>query len=337
MKFMQSLGLAFVLGVSAFTAQAVTLKIATLSPEGSSWMQKFRASAKEIKARTDSRVKIKYYPGGVMGDDAAVLKKIRIRQLHGGAMTGGSLARFYKDSQVYSMPLKFDSLDEVQHVRDAIDPLIVEGFEKGGFVTFGLAGGGFAYLMSKEPITHPDQMKKHKVWTPSTDANSTASFKAFDLSPIPLPIGDVLAGLQTDLIDTIATSPVAAINLQWHTQVKYVTEVPIIYIYAVLAVQKKAFDKLTAADQAVVREVMSKVFAELDAETRQDNEKALAALQNQGIEVLTPSPADMAVWRERAKMAEANLLESGALSKQMVDLLNQELSSFDGKTSRVSP
>ena len=79
MKFMQSLGLAFVLGVSAFTAQAVTLKIATLSPEGSSWMQKFRASAKEIKARTDSRVKIKYYPGGVMGDDAAVLKKIRIR------------------------------------------------------------------------------------------------------------------------------------------------------------------------------------------------------------------------------------------------------------------
>ncbi|MCY7295153.1 TRAP transporter substrate-binding protein [Alteromonas sp. a30] len=337
MKLMQSLRLALVLSAIGFSAQAVTLKIATLSPEGSSWMQKFRESAKEIKARTDSRVKIKYYPGGVMGDDAAVLKKIRIRQLHGGAMTGGSLARFYKDSQVYSMPLKFDSLAQVEHVRSVIDPIIVEGFEEGGFVTFGLAGGGFAYLMSKEPITNPEQMKQHKVWTPSTDEVSNASFEAFDISPIPLPIGDVLAGLQTDLIDTIATSPVAAINLQWHTQLKYVTEVPIIYIYAVLAVDKKAFKKIKAADQKVVREVMTKVFTQLDAETRNDNQKALAALEKQGIEILKPSASDLAMWQEKAQLAEANLMKSAALSPSMIELLNKTLSSYNAKQSATSP
>lgn len=336
MTLLRSFGLALVVSLAAFSAQAVTLKIATLSPEGSNWMQKFRASAKEIKERTNSRVKMKYYPGGVMGDDAAVLKKIKIRQLHGGAMTGGSLARFYSDSQVYSTPLKFDTISQVDHVRKTIDPMILEGFEKGGFVTFGLAGGGFAYLMSKSPITSPDQMKQHKVWSPSSDAASEASFSAFDISPIPLPIGDVLAGLQTELIDTIATSPVAAISLQWHTQIKYVTEVPIIYLYAVLAIQKKAFNKVSPEDQKIVREVMSKVFSDIDEENRGDNQRALDALQKQGIKVLKPTPAEMAIWREKGQIAEANLIEQGTISQNMATLLNTKLQEYKQQNGKGS-
>lgn len=334
MTFLRILGIVW-LSVLAVSAHAVTLKIATLSPEGSGWMQKFRASASEIKQLTNNRVKIKYYPGGVMGNDAAVLKKIRIRQLHGGAMTGGSLERYYADSQIYSLPLKFSQLDEVDYVRQTLDPLIEQGFEKGGFVTFGLAGGGFAYLMSKQAITHPEQLKKQKVWTPSSDAASTASFDAFGVSPIPLPIGDVLAGLQTDLIDTIATSPVAAISLQWHTQLKYVTEVPVVYIYAVLAIDKKAFDKLTEADQKIVRDVMGKAFKEFDHETRGDNEKALAALEKQGVEILKPTSGEMAAWRAKGQMAENNLLKSGAISKEMAGLLNARLQEYKQSGSQV--
>lgn len=329
MNLLRPFGVALVVWFVAFTAQAATLKIATLSPEGSSWMQKFRASAKEINERTSNRVKFKYYPGGVMGDDSAVLKKIKIGQLHGGAMTGGSLSRFYPDSQIYSMPLKFNSLEQVDHVRTAIDPVIVDGFEQGGFVTFGISGGGFAYLMSKEPITHPDQMKEHKVWSPSSDAATEASFSAFEISPIPLPIGDVLAGLQTELIDTIATSPVAAINLQWHTQLKYVTEVPIIYVYAVMAIESKAFNKLSKEDRAVVREVMSRVFAEIDQENRGDNEKALDALKNQGIQILTPSNEEMAAWRSKGSLAQSNLLKQGVISQKMANMLQEQLATFD--------
>jgi TRAP-type C4-dicarboxylate transport system substrate-binding protein len=48
---------------------ATTLKIATLSPEGTGWMIELRAAAKAIRQRTDDEVKLKIYPGGVMGDD----------------------------------------------------------------------------------------------------------------------------------------------------------------------------------------------------------------------------------------------------------------------------
>lgn len=313
------------LGMTTIPVLAKTLKIATLTPEGSAWMQKMRKAASEIKKQTDGRVKLKFYPGGVMGDDDAVLKKIRIKQLHGGAMTGGALARFYSDSQVYSLPLKFDSLEQVRKVRTDIDAVIEQGYEDGGFVTFGLAGGGFAYIMSKEPVAHPEDLKGRKTWAPNTDAATVASFDAFSISPIPLPIGDVLAGLQTGLIDTVATSPVGAITLQWHTQIKHVTQVPLIYLYAVLAIEKKAFDKLKAEDQQVVRQAIGKAFAELDIENERDNQKALDALAAQGINIITPDVSQLSAWKSLGEKAAQAMIQNGTVSEGMVQQLNRLL------------
>ncbi len=306
-------------------ATATTLKIATLSPEGSAWMQKFRAAAKEIKQSTDGRVKLKLYPGGVMGNDEAVLKKIRIRQLHGGAVTSGSLTRFYPDSQVFSVPLAFEDLEQVAHVRQSLDQDIIDGYEQGGFVTFGLAGGGFGYIMSKHAIRHPKDLQGRKTWAPSSDAATVAAFDAFSISPIPLPIGDVLAGLQTGLIDTIATSPVGAVTLQWHTQVEYVTKVPLIYIYAVMAIEKRAFGRLSGPDQAVVRQVLGQIFAELDLENRADNDKALAALEAQGIKILEPSQEEMQEWKRLAAVASERMVEEKAVSPEMMQKLRSLL------------
>lgn len=317
--------LIFLAAMLSVSVSAATLKIATLSPEGSTWMQKFRKAAADIKSQTDGRVKIKFYPGGVMGDDEAVLKKIKIRQLHGGAMTGGSLARFYSDSQVYSLPLKFDNLQQVSQVREAIDAEILQGYEDGGFVTFGLAGGGFAYIMSKKPIAHPQDLLGTKSWAPNADPATVVSFETFSISPIPLGIGDVLAGLQTGLIDTVATSPVAAITLQWHTQIKHVTKVPLIYLYAVMAVQKKAFDKLKSDDQQIVRKVFSKAFVELDKESEKDNEKALAALEAQGINIITPNSEQLAAWKALGQQAAQAMIKQGSVSQPMVNKLESLL------------
>ena len=75
---------------------ATTLKIATLSPEGTGWMIELRAAAKAIRERTQEEVKLKIYPGGVMGDDKAVLRKLRVGQLHGAAMTSGGVMQPYR-------------------------------------------------------------------------------------------------------------------------------------------------------------------------------------------------------------------------------------------------
>ena len=309
-------------------AQARTLKIATIAPDGTTWMTELRKGAKEIAERTEDRVKLKFYPGGIMGSDAAVLKKMRIGQLHGGALVAGSLADAYVDSQIYSMPFIFRSFDEVDYVRQRMDELIKKGLEDSGYVVLGLSEGGFAYLVSNKPVRRVEDLHGQKAWVPEGDLVVETIYETAGISPVPLPIADVYTGLQTGLIDTIGTTPSAAIAFQWHTKMKYLTDIPLLYVTGMLVVDKKAFKRLSPADQAVVREVMGAVFATLDKMARKDNVNAAQALQQQGIEFVELSPEDKERWQSIADDSIEALRTKGLFSKEMFSILQNHLKDY---------
>jgi len=314
-------------------AQAIHIKIATLSPEGSVWMEKMREGATELAKRTNNRVQIKYYPGGVMGDDKSVLRKIRIGQLQGGAFVSGSLSGIYPDNQIYGLPLFFRSFKEIDYVRKHLDHRIMEGFEKNGMVIFGLAEGGFAYVMSTVPIRTVDDMRQQKVWIPDNDSMILETVKAFDITPIPLSIADVRAGLQTGLINTVTTPPIGALALQWHTQIKYLMDEPFLYIYGVLAIDRKAFGRIAPGDQIIFREIMGNVFKALDRRNREDNIKAMQTLRKQGIEFIKPSPEALKLWFKDASEVPKRLIKSGRLSREMVETLYRLIKEYRSKES----
>lgn len=301
----------------AGSAQAATLKIATLSPEGSAWMKVLRAGASEVEQQTNGRVTVKYYPGGVMGDDKAVLRKIRFGQLDGAVLTAGGLVQKYPDIQLYGLPLVFESYDEVDYVRERLDPVLRDGLKEQGFVSFGLAEVGFAYAMSKRPVTSVDQVQAQKVWTPDGDPGSARALESFDVTPIPLAIADVLSGLQTGLINGVAMPPVGAIALQWHNQLDYVMDLPLLYVYGLLAVSDRTFGRLSQQDQAVVQRVMSGVVDQVDTRARQDHESALQALLGQGLERTRPSEAEITEWRSYARQANQEMVEEGLVSAEL--------------------
>jgi len=316
-------------------ANAVVLKIATLPPEGSGWMIAMREGAKEIAQKTDKRVRFKFYPGGIMGDDKAVLRKIRIGQLHGGILTSGSLSKFYHDILVYNLPMIFKSFDEVDYVRKRMDRLIIDGLEKGGFVIFGLADGGFAYLMSTTPVKNNDDVRKNKVWIPENDELGLATFKIMGSTPIPLPLAEVRTALQTGLINTVTASPIGAIHLQWYTQVNYMTDAPLLYLCGLLAIDKKAFTKISLSDQQVVRNVMSRIYRQFDRENRKDNIKALEALRKQGIKFVMPDDKTLKEWKELALEVTGNVIASGQISQEIVNTLQHNLEDYRSKLRKT--
>jgi TRAP-type C4-dicarboxylate transport system substrate-binding protein len=291
-------------------AHATELKIATIAPENSSWMREMRKAAEDVKARTQSRVTLKFYGGGVMGNDKKVLRKIRVGQLDGSTFTPSALAEIYPDLSIYGLPLLFQSLAEVDAVRARMDERMRAGLEEAGFVSFGFAEGGFAKLMSNVPVNGLDDLRGRKIWVPEGDRISYSAMQALGLAPVTLPLTDVLTGLQTGLVDIVATSAVGALVLQWHTKVKYVTDLPVAYIVATLAIAKPAFEELAPEDQAIVREVMEDVYARIDRENRIENEKAEAALAGAGIKSTHPDPDEVREWRRI--VAESNHKEGRA-------------------------
>ncbi len=308
--------------------QAFTFKIATLSPDGSIWMQKMRQGAKEIANKTENRVKFKFYPGGVMGDDSGVLRKIRFRQLHGAAITNAGLSKIYPDIQLYNMVLKFNSMEEIDYVRERMDAQLMAGLEEKGIVNFGFAEFGLAYLMSTMPINSLSDLKHQKTWVPANNNIALAAMEAFLVSPIPLPLRDVLMGLQTGMLNVVTGSPVGALALQWQTKLKYATNLPLSYIFGVLILDKKAFDKISATDKKIVREVLTRVVNEMDKQSRLDNINAIKALKNQGLEFIDPSQKATNELRQVIKGVNEQLVKTGTLSKQMVDHLNKYLAEY---------
>lgn len=333
MKFLQPVqlftGLLLVFG--AFHAHGVVLKIATISPEGTSWMEEMRNGAEQIKQKTQGRVVLKFYPGGVMGSDSNVLRKIRIGQLQGGAVTSGGLAEIYPDIDIYGLPYLFTSLRQVDSVRSNMDATLMKGLEDKGFISFGLAEGGFSYMMSDQPLRTADDVRNQKVWVPSGHSVGEAVFRSAKVSPVTLPLSDVLTGLQTGLVNTVVASPIGAIALQWHTKIKYLVDLPLTYFSALLVIDNRAFGKLKKEDQELVRHVMSEAFVRIDKQNRKDNLAAREALGKQGIEFISLSKETTREWHDIGDKAMYLLEQQNSFSKKVYELLMKQIEAADSK------
>mgnify|MGYP001185669451 FL=1 len=269
---------------SEYTFAQIQIKIATLAPQNSEWAEKFQKGSIEIQERTENRVKLKFYWGGAQGNAKKILQKIKIRQLHGGTFSPTDFQELYPDLNIYGLPFLFKDFDEVDYVRDRVDNQLEQGFKNLGFNTYGFAGGGFAYILSNEPIREYEDLKNKKIWLPQGDLISYEAMRSLNLLPVPLPMTDVLTGLQTGLIDIVAIPPVVALALQWHTKISYITRVPVLYAMGFLAIDSKMINRINTDDRKVLNEVISRIYSEVDSNSQQDSENAYEALSKIGIQ-----------------------------------------------------
>ena len=307
-------------------ASGEVFKIATISPDGLGWMSKFRVGLERIEAETNKRVTFKIYPGGVQGDDATVLRKMRIRQLNGGVFAAGSLTRFFPDLQVYNLPLQFRSYEEVDFVRARMDSYISDGLRKAGIKTFAFTETGFAYLLANEPVSSLADLRKLKAWIPDNDPIAAELIKSFDVSPIPLNITDVLPALQTGMINAVVGPPSVILALQWHNHLTHLMNLPLVYIYSMLAMDMKVYSKASSTDQDTVVKILDEVFELVGRETRSDNERALQALKKIGITFL--EPINKAEWQAAADLSVQKLMRSGEISGEVVNTYLELLKNF---------
>jgi len=307
---------------------AQTLKIATIAPEGSSWMNDMRAGAKVIEEHTQGRVKFKFYGGGVQGNDKQVQRKMRTGQLHGGAFASGAMNKFQKDGDLFAMPMAFNSIDEVRFVRNEMDGILRQRLEDAGYVNFGFAGAGFAYIMSNQPLMTLADLKGQKVWIPEGDPIGFSALSALGVAPVIMPVTDVMTGLQTDLIDSVTVPPVGAVVFQWHTRLKYITDLPIAYIYAALLIDKRAFSKLSEGDQKVVRDVMEGTYRKFDQNGSRENGEALQALLGNGLQMVAPVTEQIDEWRGIVSASHRRLGNEGTFDIALLDQMQALIDTY---------
>jgi len=299
-------------------------KIASLAPEGSVWVDAFKEFAAEVTEKTGGEVGFRIYPGGIMGDDRAMYRKMRVGQLHGGGFTMTGIAEVVDDFRVMAIPFLFHNYEEMDQVSLQLQPLFKQRFADKGLHLVAMTEVGFVYTFSNKPRLTIADLQQAKTWAPTDDPLTSAFLKNLKISPIALTIPDVLSSLQTGLINTAFNSLYGSIILQWFTKAPFVTDAPYGYAYGCFIMSGKAMAKLPEAQLGVIEEAAEKHFSELIKKTRQSNEESRSVLISQGVKFVPTTPEELAKL-EGYRDQTIDQVNGKAFSEEIYKALSQTL------------
>ena len=304
-------------------AGAGTLKIAALTPQGTTWADGLKQVAKQVETATAGRVQFKLYLGGVAGDEPDVIRKIRVGQLSGGIFTGKSMGDLFGDVRLLEVPFNFGGEQKkVAKVVKDLRPHFDQGLEKAGFVNLGFFQAGNVYFVSKKKAGSIADLKGLKIWAWEGDALVQAMVETLNLVSVPLALPDVLNSLSTGIIDAAYATPLAIMALQWQSKIEYLIDFPITYAFASFLIDAKAWAKIEPKDQEIVKKVVGDYIDAANVQTAKENEESLATLKSMGVKFLQFPAEDVA----RSQKVRADLLAkvSGKMfSPEVIELFKK--------------
>ena len=308
-------------------AKATTIKVALVTPDGSTWTNTIREMAAELKKKTTGTVKLKIYPGGIKGDEMDVLRQMRANRLHASGFSGVGMGIILPQIRILEAPLLFKSYAEVDHVKTKLFDRFSAEFEKKGYVLLGFAEAGFVYFYSKKSLRGPEALKSVKMWSWKGDPVAETFLKTFGIRTYPLHLADVNTGLETGMIDSFYSPPLAAVAFQWTTRVEHILDYPMVNSTGALLVSKRMFYRLSTENQEILRALSLKYCNKLVESTRKENNAAMAVLTESGIQIDTPTEDQVALFSENAgKTYEKNI--PSLYSRELFDQVDNILKEF---------
>ncbi len=309
-----------------FAQEKYVLKLATLAPEGTTWMNTMEEMNDQIKEQSNGRLRIQFYPGGVMGDELDVIRKMRFNQVHAGGFSGVGLGKVVPDVRVLDLPYLFHSYEEVDYVHQKLLDHFKKAYADQGYILAGWAEAGFVYLFSQTPACDREAFSHVKLWAWQDDPLAKAAFDGMGIPTIPLPITDVMTSLQVGMVDSFYSPPLAALALQWYTRVKYMCTFPITHATGAVLINKKFYDKLPDDLKKILDDNFSQYLKILISRTREDNAKSKETLKKNGITLLDASDQEvkeLVVESNKVWNNLAGTLYSRELLDQVLSLINE--------------
>ena len=311
-------------------AENIEIRLATLAPDGSSWMKVLSKGAAEIDTKTDGRVKVKYYAGGVQGDERDVVRKMNLGQLDGAAVTSVGLSMIDESIRVLELPRMFETVEEVDYVADKMWPYFQAKFEKKGYKLNDRGDVGWIYFMSKNEVKSLADLKAQKVWMWGDDGIVRAMYKKLGVSGVPLGVPEVEPALATGRINACYGSPLAAVALQWNTKVKYITSMPMSFAIGATVIKTDVYKKVSAEDTKLISKITKNMSKKLRQTIRKDNASALKQMQRKGVKV-TETPPDMVAGFDKNAKEVWGELTGKVFSQAELDMVLKHRDEFRAK------
>lgn len=279
-------------------AQKITVKLATLVPDGSIWDKAFKQMGADWKKASDGKIRLRIYPGGVAGDEPDIVRKMRIGQLQAAALTVSGLGMIDPSFKLFEMPMFFENYGELLHVIEKLTPDLNARLQEKGFVLLHWGPAGWIKVFSKQPIETIGDLKSQKLFVWAGDNYMVQWWHENGFRPVPLAVPDVPTGLQTGLIESLPTTPLAALSLQWFRSTPYMLDLELLPYLGATIITEKTWKKLSEEERAEMLEAARSAQSYLTEEVPKQEDAAVKEMRERGLNVTQASDHDeSSPWR----------------------------------------
>ncbi|HZS42096.1 MAG TPA: TRAP transporter substrate-binding protein DctP [Polyangia bacterium] len=300
MRTHRLLALALALPLVAASASAEEkIKLGTLAPNGSPWHTLLKEMGQKWSDASGGKVKLIIYPGGVVGNEGDMVKKMRIGQMQAAALTTIGLHDIAQEPQALDVPMMIDTAQTLDFVLERMQPQLEKVLLDKGYVVIGWSDVGFVRFFSTKKMSSMKEFESAKVFSWEGDPASVEAWRAGGFHPVVASSTDILPSLQTGLIDTVALVPVYAFGSRVFERAKYMLDLPWAALSGATVVKKEAWDKVPPELRPKLLEIAREYGGKISAEVRRMDADALKQMKQQGLVVV--APADVKAFQAAAE------------------------------------
>ncbi|MEN9785626.1 MAG: hypothetical protein RLZZ299_890 [Pseudomonadota bacterium] len=333
MKFLRFVGpvvALLALGTARVAAQEpVTLKLASVAPEGTPWADGLVQYRKEVEG-AGSGVAFKVFLNGVLGDENETVQQTKRGQIQGVGASTGALASVVPELAVLELPRLFRSAEEADYVLDKVILADAEkAFRAQGLVLGFWSENGYRCFGSRTAfLKTPDDLKGRKMRAQESKVH-LAMYKELGALASPIPVTEVLTSLQTGVVDGYDNTPLFAFAAQWTSATKFFTVTNHIYQPAAIVFNAAAFDRLGEAQRKLLLGARSGLMQRMRREIRALTPILLQNLSAMKVQVYTPTAEEVARFEVPAKKArEAYMATASPAEKALYAKIDAGLAAY---------
>jgi TRAP-type transport system periplasmic protein len=316
------------LAAPASAEKTYEIKFGSIAPDDTPWSQVLWDFKEEVEKDSGGRVKVTAYLNGALGDEKAMLQKMRFGQLNMGGFSTGGVSTMVPELQVLELPGLFKTKAEADYIIDTVlGPDLEKAMEAKDLKLWIWGENGWLDFGAQKEITGASSFGGTKVAMQESAVQLTM-YDAIGVKPTPLPIPEILGGLQTGLVDTYASSPIFATAAQWFAYTKHWADSDHMYQPAVVVFSKRFWDGLPADLQTLIMGYAPAMTPTLREAVRGMDAELYEGFSENGIVVRKWSEAERDAFAAATKPSHAAMVKRGDIPQALLDKVYAGLAEF---------
>ena len=299
--------LIFLVFLSIGISRKTIVKLATLAPEGTAWHGMLVEMGQEWKKASKKSVQLRIYPGGVIGDERDMVRKMRIGQIHAAAITTEGLSEIVPEFSAYFVPLAFQNSKDIDDVTEVLLPSLEKKLEENGFILLHLGELGWVYWFTSKPIKTPTDLKAMKIFTWAGDFKWERLWEKAGYNPVPLASVDILSGLQTGLINSFSTIPLYALSQQSFGIANHMLDLKWGVLMAGIVIDLRSWKRISKKYHEDLIQITKKIQNKQKKLNATAERQSIEAMKEYGLKVHSVNNNEINLWRKEVERMSPNL------------------------------